>query len=628
MASSPRNRSGKPEGRLMAQLPEGTLMRRAAFGLARHARRMLGRTAGRRVGAARRRGRQRRRRALGRCRAAPPGRGRRPRCCSTRRARTRPGSPRFRRAGGRVYGPDAAGLAALTGADLVLDGIVGISGRGGLRDPAPALVAAVGAGRGAGARRRPAQRRRHRHRRGRRRGGHGHRDGHVRRPQARARARRAPCGPVHVVDIGLGPYLPTPHARPHRRRRGGAVAAARADATTSTARAWRGWRAGSDAYPGAAVLATGAAVLATSGMVRFAGSRRRRRCWPAGPRWSPRRPSRRQAAPRPGRSGRASAPTTRPRGAAPPSRQGRADRGRRRRHHPAGRPRRAARGDPRPRRGAHPARRGVRPDRGRGRAPTGSPPPAAPPPSWASPCCSRATPPSWPTRTDGRSCNPTGGPWAATAGSGDVLTGISARCSPPGWSRGGRPGARRSCTARAADLAGRRRPATSRVPPQLAQSRVAASAAPRRPTGARCARRRMRGCGGCTVPAPRRASISPPSGTTSTLLRAAAPGAALMAVVKADGYGHGAVPVARAALQAGATWLGVCTIEEALELRAAGLDRPAPVLAARPRRRLRGRGRRRHRPLRGLPRAPRRVIGAARAERAGPPGCTSRSTPG
>ena len=54
-------------------------------------------------------------------------------------------------------------------------------------------------------------------------------------------------------------------------------------------------------------------------------------------------------------------------------------------------------------------------------------------------------------------------------------------------------------------------------------------------------------------------------------------GAALWAVVKADGYGHGAVPVARAALQAGASWLGVCTIEEALDLRAAGID--APVLS-------------------------------------------------
>lgn len=58
---------------------------------------------------------------------------------------------------------------------------------------------------------------------------------------------------------------------------------------------------------------------------------------------------------------------------------------------------------------------------------------------------------------------------------------------------------------------------------------------------------------------------------------AAASGAATMVVVKADGYGHGAVPVARAALEAGAGWLGVCTLEEALELRAAGIA--APVLS-------------------------------------------------
>lgn len=54
-------------------------------------------------------------------------------------------------------------------------------------------------------------------------------------------------------------------------------------------------------------------------------------------------------------------------------------------------------------------------------------------------------------------------------------------------------------------------------------------------------------------------------------------GAQAMAVVKADGYGHGAVEVGRAALAAGATWLGVCTIEEALELREAGIT--APVLS-------------------------------------------------
>ena len=51
----------------------------------------------------------------------------------------------------------------------------------------------------------------------------------------------------------------------------------------------------------------------------------------------------------------------------------------------------------------------------------------------------------------------------------------------------------------------------------------------------------------------------------------------VMAVVKANGYGHGAVEVARAALEGGATWLGVADVHEALELRAAGLT--APILA-------------------------------------------------
>lgn len=55
-------------------------------------------------------------------------------------------------------------------------------------------------------------------------------------------------------------------------------------------------------------------------------------------------------------------------------------------------------------------------------------------------------------------------------------------------------------------------------------------------------------------------------------LRAAAPASAVMAVVKADGYGHGMVPAARAALRGGATWLGTAFVEEALALRAAGID--------------------------------------------------------
>ncbi|MER7044430.1 alanine racemase [Streptomyces jumonjinensis] len=55
-------------------------------------------------------------------------------------------------------------------------------------------------------------------------------------------------------------------------------------------------------------------------------------------------------------------------------------------------------------------------------------------------------------------------------------------------------------------------------------------------------------------------------------LRARAPRAALMAVVKSDGYGHGALPCARAALEAGATWIGTATPQEALALRAAGIQ--------------------------------------------------------
>ncbi|KFG74193.1 alanine racemase [Streptomyces mutabilis] len=51
-------------------------------------------------------------------------------------------------------------------------------------------------------------------------------------------------------------------------------------------------------------------------------------------------------------------------------------------------------------------------------------------------------------------------------------------------------------------------------------------------------------------------------------LRERAPGAAFMAVVKADAYGHGATECARAAVAAGATWLGTATPQEALALRA------------------------------------------------------------
>src|SRR3954462_1560086 len=64
-------------------------------------------------------------------------------------------------------------------------------------------------------------------------------------------------------------------------------------------------------------------------------------------------------------------------------------------------------------------------------------------------------------------------------------------------------------------------------------------------------------------------------------LRAAAGGEAeLCAVVKADGYGHGATQVARAALAGGATWIAVATAAEAADLRAAGIDARLLVMGA------------------------------------------------
>jgi alanine racemase len=65
------------------------------------------------------------------------------------------------------------------------------------------------------------------------------------------------------------------------------------------------------------------------------------------------------------------------------------------------------------------------------------------------------------------------------------------------------------------------------------------------------------------------------------LTRLVAP-AGVMAVVKADGYGHGSVASAYAALEAGATWLGVALVEEGVELRDAGIDMPILLLSQPP----------------------------------------------
>ncbi|MGQ0573009.1 MAG: NAD(P)H-hydrate dehydratase [Pseudonocardia sp.] len=261
------------EAELLERTPEGALMRRAAFGLAVHARRMLHRTAGRHVtllvGAGHNGGdalwagyELRRRGAAVTAVLLDP-------------ARAHPvGLAALRRAGGRVVALDGspdrpgAAAAALRRADLVVDGIVGISGRGPLREPAAALVGCVtapvlavdlpsGVDVDTGAVDGPAVTATETVTFG------------ARKPVHVLAAPR--CGPVHLVDLGLAPLLPAPHARVLDRADVAARWPVPGPSDDKYTQGVAGVAAGSATYPGAAVLATGAAVLATCGMVRFAG---------------------------------------------------------------------------------------------------------------------------------------------------------------------------------------------------------------------------------------------------------------------------------------------------------------------------------------------------------------------
>lgn len=79
-----------------------------------------------------------------------------------------------------------------------------------------------------------------------------------------------------------------------------------------------------------------------------------------------------------------------------------------------------------------------------------------------------------------------------------------------------------------------------------------------------------------TKPLPHAEAVVDLSAITANarLLSRAAGAAGLMAVVKADGYGHGAAPAARAAIAGGASMVGVATLPEAVALRSAGIDAP------------------------------------------------------
>jgi ADP-dependent NAD(P)H-hydrate dehydratase / NAD(P)H-hydrate epimerase len=249
----------------------GALMRRAAFGLAVVARRLLGGTAGRRVvllvgagdngGDALWAGADLRRRGVGVTAVL----------LNPDRAHPQ-GLAAFRRAGGRVVEAGTAAAALVARADLVLDGIVGLSGRGPLRPAAAELVDAAdrasvpvlavdspsGVDPDTGAVDGPAVTATATVTFG------------ARKPVHVLAAHR--CGPVHLVDIGLGPELPAPCAQVLDDADVAARWPVPGPADDKYTQGVTGVAAGSATYPGAAVLATGAAVLATSGMVRFAGT--------------------------------------------------------------------------------------------------------------------------------------------------------------------------------------------------------------------------------------------------------------------------------------------------------------------------------------------------------------------
>lgn len=259
------------EAPLLAAGPEGALMQRAATGLATVCLRLLGRAHGARVTALVGAGDNGGDALFAGAHLA--GRGVRVTAVLLDPGRAHPaGLAALRRAGGRVAGPD--GATGLDRADLVLDGIVGIGGRGGLRPAAARLVAEAAAGPGlmvavdlpsgvdadTGAvdgEAFPAQ--------------HTVTFGAVKAGLVVGEGRQH-AGRVHLVDIGLGGTLPRPRAV----RLTDADVAVRLDPPTDDddkySRGVVGVVAGSSTYPGAAVLCTGAALRTRPGLVRYAGT--------------------------------------------------------------------------------------------------------------------------------------------------------------------------------------------------------------------------------------------------------------------------------------------------------------------------------------------------------------------
>ena len=259
------------EAELMAALPPGALMRRAAEGLAVHCGRQLRSVYGSRVALLVGSGDNGGDALFAGARLA--GRGARVTAVLLNPERAhRPGLAALLRAGGRAAST-VEGAAAVGGADLVLDGIVGIGGSGGLRPDAAGLArvaresgafrvavdlpSGVDADTGAV-------------------GGDAF-DADVTvtfgalKPGLVVGAGADRAGEVRLVDIGLRPHLPEPPVVLLEDRDVVALLRVPGPDDDKYTRGVAGVAAGSAVYTGAAVLGTGAAVRGGAGMVRYAG---------------------------------------------------------------------------------------------------------------------------------------------------------------------------------------------------------------------------------------------------------------------------------------------------------------------------------------------------------------------
>ncbi|HWG62911.1 MAG TPA: NAD(P)H-hydrate dehydratase [Streptosporangiaceae bacterium] len=258
------------ERALMAQLPPGALMQRAAAGLASVCAGLVGRVNGTRVVVLAGSGDN-----GGDALHAAARLARRGAAVLAVTAGSRvheEGSAALRAVGGRLAGPDDSGVAdAITAADLIIDGLLGIGGRGGLREPQASLaglaacsmatVVATDLPSGVDADTGVVE------------GAAVHADVTVTfgtyKPGLLVDPGATYAGVVELIDIGLGPHLASPDLQSLQAADVGALLPQPPPDSDKYRRGVAGIVAGSDRFTGAAALAVGGALRGGAGMVRL-----------------------------------------------------------------------------------------------------------------------------------------------------------------------------------------------------------------------------------------------------------------------------------------------------------------------------------------------------------------------